>query len=109
MSAEGRVQHTFRRQHYVDRHFVLKLTGGLGKYVTIIVIDFEAAGPTVSAKKTEAMLLQTQDLASGVPPSVIKAAEQRCRLNRKRSFHTSAALSTKALTSWLRSSDRSES
>ena len=45
--------------------------------MTVIVTVFEAAGLTVSGKKTETMLLQSPDQTTLAPPLVIEAAGQR--------------------------------
>ena len=47
--------------------------------IIVIVTVFEAAGLTVSEKKTETVLLRTTDQASCTPPLVIEAAGQRYR------------------------------
>ena len=56
----------------------LKSAEGLAKMMTVIVTVFEAAGLTVSAKKTETMMLRTPDQALRTSPLVIEAAGQRC-------------------------------
>ena len=52
---------------------------GLAKMITVIVTVFEAAGLTVSERKTENMLLRTPGQTSLAPPLVIEAASQRYR------------------------------
>ena len=47
--------------------------------MTVIVTVFEAAGLTVSEKKTKAMLLRTLDEAPCTSPLVIEAAGQKYR------------------------------
>ena len=47
--------------------------------MTVIVTVFEAAGLTVSAKKTETMLLWTPDQAPRTSPLVIEATGKRYR------------------------------
>ena len=47
--------------------------------MTVIVTVFEAAGLTVSEKKTETMLLRTPNQAPQTSPLVIEAAGQRYR------------------------------
>ncbi|MEP5351923.1 MAG: reverse transcriptase domain-containing protein, partial [Luteolibacter sp.] len=60
-----------------DAGIVSKSAEGLAKMMTVIVTVFEAAGLTVSEKKTETMLLQTPDQKTLAPPLVIEAAGQR--------------------------------
>ena len=62
-----------------DAAIVPKSAEGLAKMMTVIVTVFEAAGLTVSEKKTETVLLRTTDQASCTPPLVIEAAGQRYR------------------------------
>ena len=57
----------------------LKSAGGLAKMMAVIVIVFEAAGLTVSEKKTENMLLRTPNQAPQTSPPVIEAAGQKYR------------------------------
>ena len=52
---------------------------GCLQMMTVIVTVFEAAGLTVSEKKTETMLLRTPDQAPCTSPLVIEAAGQRYR------------------------------
>ena len=47
--------------------------------MTVIVTVFEAAGLTVSEKKTETMLLRSPDQALRTSPLVIEIAGQRYR------------------------------
>ena len=61
-----------------DAGIVSKSAEGLAKMMTVIVTVFEAAGLTVSAKKTETMMLRTPDQALRTSPLVIEAAGQRC-------------------------------
>ena len=56
-----------------------KSAEGLAKKLTVIVTVFEAAGLTVSEKKTEFILLRTPDQASCTSPLVIEATGQRYR------------------------------
>ena len=58
---------------------VSKSAEGLAKMMTVIVTVFEAAGLAVSEKKTEAMLLRTQNQAPQTSPLVIEAAGQKYR------------------------------
>ena len=62
-----------------DAGIVSKLAEGLAKMRTVIVTVFEAAGLTVSERKTEMMLLRTPGQTSLAPPLVIEAVGQRCR------------------------------
>ena len=62
-----------------DAGIVSKSAEGLAKMMTVIVTVFEAAGLTVSEKKTETMVLQTPDQTTLAPPLVIEAAGQRCK------------------------------
>ena len=57
----------------------LKSAEDLAKMMAVIVTVFEAAGLTVSEKKTETMLLRTPDQAPCTLPLVIEAAGQRYR------------------------------
>ena len=54
-----------------------KSAEGLAKKLTVIVTVFEAAGLTVSEKKTDTMLLRTPDQAPCTSPLVVEAAGQR--------------------------------
>ena len=54
----------------------LKSAEGLAKMMTVIVTVFEAAGLTVSEKKTETMLLRTPNQAIRTSPLVVEAAGQ---------------------------------
>ena len=56
-----------------------KSAAGRAKVMTAILIDFEAAGVTVSEKKMGTMLLRTPDQASLASPLVIEAAAERYR------------------------------
>ena len=56
---------------------VSKSAEGLAKMMTVVVTVFEAAGLTMSEKKTETMVLQTPDQTTLAPPLVIEAAGQR--------------------------------
>ena len=76
--------------------------------MAVIVTVFEAAGRTVSEKKTETMLLRAPDQATLAPPLVIEAAGQRCKQTAQL-FYTQEALSTKTLASRLKSTDGSVS
>ena len=60
-----------------DAGIVSKSAQGLAKMMTVVVTVFEAAGLTVSDKKTETMLLRTPDQARCTSPLVIEAAGQR--------------------------------
>ena len=62
-----------------DAGIVCKSAEGLAKMMTVIVTVFEAAGLTVSEKKTETMLLRTPDQAPCTSPLAIEAAGQRYR------------------------------
>ena len=62
-----------------DAGIVSRLAEGLAKLMTVIVTVFEAAGLTVSERKTENMLLRTPGQTSLAPPLVIEAAGQRYR------------------------------
>lgn len=62
-----------------DAGIVSKSAEGLAKMMTVIVTVFEAAGLTVSEKKTETMILRTRDQTPPPPPLVIEAAGQRYR------------------------------
>ena len=65
---------------YADNAGIMsKSAEGLAEMMTVIVTAFEAAGLTVSQKKTETMLLQTPDQAPCTSPLVIEAAGQRYR------------------------------
>ena len=60
-----------------DAGIVTKSAEGLAKMMSVIVTVFEAAGLTVSEKKTETMLLRTPGQAPCTSPLVIEAAGQR--------------------------------
>ena len=60
-----------------DAGIVSKSAEGLAKIMTVIVTVFEAAGPTVSQKKTETMLLRTLNQVLPTSPLVVEAAGQR--------------------------------
>ena len=62
-----------------DAGIVSKSTEGLAKIMAVIVTVFEAAGLTVSDKKTETTLLRTPGQVLCTSPLVIKAAGQRYR------------------------------
>ena len=62
-----------------DAGIVSKSAEGLAKMMTVIVTVFEAAGLTVSGKKTETMLLRTPDNAPCTSPLVIEAIGPRYR------------------------------
>ena len=62
-----------------DAGIVSKSAEGLAKIMTAIVTVFDAAGLTVSEKKTETMLLRTPDQAPCTSPLAIEAAGQRYR------------------------------
>ena len=66
-----------------DAGIVSKSAEGLAKIMTVIVTVLEAAGLTVSEKKTETMLLLTPDQAPCTSPLVIEAAGQRYRQTRQ--------------------------
>ena len=55
----------------------LKSAEGLAKIMTVIVTVFEAAGLTVSEKKTENMLLRIPDQSPCTSPLVIETAGQK--------------------------------
>ena len=57
--------------------------------IAVIMTVSEAAGPTVSEKKTETMFLRTPDKTSLAPPLVIEAAGQR--KDRRPSYYIWAA------------------
>ena len=63
-----------------DAGIVSTSAKGLPNMMTDIVTVFEAAGLTVSEKKTETMFLKTPDQPTLAPPLVIEAAGQRCKL-----------------------------
>ena len=71
-----------------DAGVVSKSAEGLAKMITVLVTVFEAAGLTVSEKKTETMLLQTPDQTTLVPPLVIQAAGQRYIISSPPSSYT---------------------
>ena len=60
-----------------DAGIVSKSAEGLAKIMTVIVTVFEAAGLTVSEKKTETVLLRTLNQALPTSPLVIETAGQR--------------------------------
>ena len=60
-----------------DAGIVSKSAEGLAKMMTVIVTVFEAAGLTVSEKKTETTLLPTPNQALRTSPLVVEAAGQR--------------------------------
>ena len=60
-----------------DAGIVSKSAEGLVKMMTVIVTALEAAGPTVSEKKTATMLLRTPDQAPRTSSLAIEAAGQR--------------------------------
>ena len=62
-----------------DAGIVCKSAEGLAKMMTVIVTVVEAAGRTVSEKKTATMLLRTPDQTPCTSTLVIEAAGQRCR------------------------------
>ena len=62
-----------------DAEIASKSAEGLAKMMTVIVTVFEAAGLTVSEKKTETILLRTPDQAPCTSPLIIEAAGQRYR------------------------------
>ena len=60
-----------------DAGIVSKSAEGLANMMTVILTAFEAAGVTVSEKKTETMLLRTPNQAIRTSPLVVEAAGQR--------------------------------
>ena len=60
-----------------DASIMSKSAEGLAKMMTVVVTVFEAAGLTVSEKKTETMLLRTPNQAIRTSPLVVEAAGQR--------------------------------
>ena len=54
-----------------------KSAEGLAKMITVIVTVFQAAGLTVSEKKTGTMLLRTRNQAIRTSPLVVEAAGER--------------------------------
>ena len=56
-----------------DAGIVTTSAEGLAKMMTVIVTAIEAAGLSVSEKKTETMLLRTPDQAPCTSPFVIEA------------------------------------
>ena len=62
-----------------DAGIVSKSAEGLAKMMSVIVTVFEAAGLTVSEKKTETMLMRTPDQALLTSPLVAEPADQRYR------------------------------
>ena len=61
-----------------DAGIASKSAEGFAKMMAVMVIVFEAAGLTVSEKKTETMLRITPDQTTFAPPLAIEAAGQRC-------------------------------
>ena len=91
-----------------DAGIVSKSAEEVPKLMAVIATVFEAAGLTVSEKKTEAMLLRTPDQASLTLPLVVEAAGQRYR--RTTWFvYILEALSAKALASLSQSNEGSVS
>ena len=84
----------------------LKSAESLAKMMTVIVIVFEAAGLTVSEKKTETTLLRTSDQE----PVPHRSSSRRLArgIERQRSFCIWAALSTQAPILCQRSNDGSD-
>ena len=60
-----------------DAGIVSKSPEGLAKMMTVIVTVFEAAGLTVSEKKTETMMVRTPNQAPLPSPLVVEAAGQK--------------------------------
>ena len=58
---------------------VSKSAEGRANMMTVVVTGFEAAGLTVSEKKTGTMLMRTPDQAPRTPPLIIPATGQRYR------------------------------
>ena len=75
MCTEGSLGHAVAD----DAGIVSNSVEGLAKMMAVIVIVFEAAGLTVSEKKTETMLLRTPDQTRCTSPLVMEAAGQRYR------------------------------
>ena len=69
-----------------DAGIVSKSVEGVAKMMTVIVTVFEAAGLTVSEKKTETKLRPTPDQAPCTSPLVIEAAGQRYRQTTQRLY-----------------------
>ena len=90
-----------------DAGIVSKSAEGFAKMMAVIVAVFEAAGLAVSKKKTRTCCCKHGISHPGLHHSSSK--QQDRGTNRQCSFYTSAALSTKTLTSWLRSSDGPDS
>ena len=65
------------RSYADDAGIVSKSAEGPAEMMAFVMTVFEAAGLTVSEKKTEAMLLQTPDQTTPAPPLVVEAAGQR--------------------------------
>ena len=86
---------------------VSKSPEGFAKMMTVIETVFEAAGLTVSEKRTETMLLRTPNQAPQTPPLVIEAAGQR--YGTMQFLYLWAALSSQALALCQRSHDGSDS
>ena len=91
-----------------DAGIVSTSAEGLAKMMTVIVTVLEASGLTVSAKKTDTMLLRTRDQTSTTPSLVIEAAGQRY-IDRRPSSYTLAASPTKTPTFGSKSNDGSVS
>ena len=60
----------------MTQELCLESAEGLAKIMTVIVTVFEAAGLTVSEKKTETMPLRTADQTTLAPPLDIETAGQ---------------------------------
>ena len=75
----------------------------IAKMMTVVVNVFEAAGFTVSETKAATMLLQTRYLSYRA--SVRHRSRKTEVETGNESLYTSAALSKRASTSWLRSID----
>ena len=89
-----------------DAGIVSKSAEGLAKMMTVIVAVFEAAGLTVSERRRPCCC-KHGTLHPGLHRSI---SEQQDRgINIQCSLYTSAGSATKTLTSWLRSSDGSDS
>ena len=89
-----------------DEGIVSKSVEGLAKMMIAIVTVFEAAGLTVSEKKTETMLQRTPNQGIRASPHVIEAAGLRYMQTMQ---YTWAALSTQAPTLCQKSNDGSDS
>ena len=66
-----------RMLHADDVDIISKSTEALAKMMTAIAHVFEAAGLTVSEKKTENMLLRTHNMAPLTSPLAVEAAGLR--------------------------------